>query len=318
MKREEYLKIIADSLGILVYQVKMRNTINLYDINIIAEDFYKDLLNIVYDYNLYNLNTVDKNAPSIDLADDKEKLSIQITSDNTSTKIKKTIEKFIEKKQYQKYDKLKVLILTEKKNYRTKFDTKNLVEFDSNKDVWDYTDLMKDIRGLSDTKLKQVSEFLDTQVNNNIAEITRIQASEVETIIGLIEFLSSNKKPVKAKKTIVDPDRKINKRFKDHSEFLKELYMKLVSLYESAVNEANITMGLDEVSEMLIGTYLMDISDTYLELANDDPKIALENLTVFFADELSKSGKKYDKMAIKYYLISQTIRCNVFPIIEGV
>ena len=45
MNREIYLKQISDTLGILRHQVENRNSIQLYDINILAEDFFKDLLN---------------------------------------------------------------------------------------------------------------------------------------------------------------------------------------------------------------------------------------------------------------------------------
>lgn len=56
MNREAYLKIIADSLATLSKQVELRNSINLLDINIILGDFFKDFLNLVYGYELINLN----------------------------------------------------------------------------------------------------------------------------------------------------------------------------------------------------------------------------------------------------------------------
>lgn len=45
MYNELYLKNIVNYLAILVRQIELRNSINLYDINILAEDFYVGLLN---------------------------------------------------------------------------------------------------------------------------------------------------------------------------------------------------------------------------------------------------------------------------------
>src|SRR5690606_21525791 len=139
MYKELYLKNIVDYLATLVRQVELRNSINLYDINILAEDFYVGLLNYVYGFDLKNLNIVEKNASAIDLGDKKNKTAIQVTSDNSSTKIKETIRKFIENKLYEDYDTLYILILTTKKNYKVYFDTKGLFAFSKKENILDYT-----------------------------------------------------------------------------------------------------------------------------------------------------------------------------------
>ncbi len=108
MNREIYLKNIADSLALLSKEVTVRNAINLYDINIVAEDFFPGLLNLIYGYELRNINHLEKNAAAIDLFDPKNKLSIQVTSDNDSSKIKHTIKEFKEKESYKIYNRLKL------------------------------------------------------------------------------------------------------------------------------------------------------------------------------------------------------------------
>ena len=40
LKREIYLEGIAHSLALLSKEVEIRNAVNLYDINIVAEDFF--------------------------------------------------------------------------------------------------------------------------------------------------------------------------------------------------------------------------------------------------------------------------------------
>ena len=100
MNKEVYLKNIAENLALLSREVSILNAVNLYDINIIAEDFFPGLLNLIYGYELKNANHLEKNAPAIDLIDQKNRIAVQVTSDNSSTKIKHTIEEFNKSQAY--------------------------------------------------------------------------------------------------------------------------------------------------------------------------------------------------------------------------
>lgn len=91
INKEVYLKTIAENLALLSREVSILNAVNLYDINIIAEDFFPGLLNLIYGYELKNANHLEKNAPAIDLIDRKNRIAVQVTSDNSSTKIRHTI-----------------------------------------------------------------------------------------------------------------------------------------------------------------------------------------------------------------------------------
>ncbi len=87
LNKESYLKEVAKSLALLSNEVTILNAINLYDINIVAEDFFPGLLNLIYGYQLKNANDLEKNAPAIDLYDEVNKIAIQVTSDSSSKKI---------------------------------------------------------------------------------------------------------------------------------------------------------------------------------------------------------------------------------------
>ena len=104
-KRDKYIKQINHSLSVLRIEIEQLNLINMTDYNIIAEDFYKDLLKF-YGYNLKNLNEVKKNADSIDLIDIENKIAIQVTSRNDTTKIHDTIEGFYKNPDYDGYNQL--------------------------------------------------------------------------------------------------------------------------------------------------------------------------------------------------------------------
>jgi len=315
MRREDYISRISYALSILTHQVKIKNSINLFDINIHTEDFFKELLNLIFDYRLENLNIVDgKSSTAIDLCDKTRKIAIQVTSETRSSKVHDTLKKFQEKQLDKEFDKLFFLIIsTDDKKYNATFNPGNLLDFDKNRDILFITDLMREIRKQKSQRIQEIANFVETEL---VSLLTKARESnEVETIIKLIEYLSSNRKEnlQPEEETEPDPDHKIYKRFSDHAAFLTNSYKKLASVYTHAHNEAKKVLGLDPAKILIIGEFLKDTSDQFLTRSGGNPKIALEELTDFFSEKISTAGIKYDRMAIKFYLILQIIGCNVFP-----
>ena len=62
MNKEVYLKNVAESLALLSREVSILNAVNLYDINIVAEDFFPGLLNLIYGYEL-KMQTIWRKMP---------------------------------------------------------------------------------------------------------------------------------------------------------------------------------------------------------------------------------------------------------------
>lgn len=313
MNKEVYLKNIAENLALLSREVSILNAVNLYDINIIAEDFFPGLLNLIYGYELKNANHLEKNAPAIDLIDQKNRIAVQVTSDNSSTKIKHTIEEFNKSQAYHLYDRLVVLILTQKKKYSSNFDTQGLFSFEKARDIWDVEKLIKDIRELETAQIKNVSDYLSEELYNKYYSVRETQAGEVDTIIDLIEYISQHRKVNKDRETTVDPEYKIYKRFKNFADKLITEYTTLYTIYGEALNIVNETLGIDEAQDIIIMFYLQDISVQFLEEEHDNPISALNKLVTYFEEKLSINGKKYDRSAIKFYLVNEMIKCRVFP-----
>ena len=313
MNKEVYLKNIAENLALLSREVSILNAVNLYDINIIAEDFFPGLLNLNYGYELKNANHLEKNAPAIDLIDQKNRIAVQVTSDNSSTKIKHTIEEFNKSQAYHLYDRLVVLILTQKKKYSSNFDTQGLFSFEKARDIWDVEKLIKDIRELETAQIKNVSDYLSEELYNKYYSVRETQAGEVDTIIDLIEYISQHRKVNKDRETTVDPEYKIYKRFKNFADKLITEYTTLYTIYGEALNIVNETLGIDEAQDIIIMFYLQDISVQFLEEEHDNPIAALNKLVTYFEEKLSINGKKYDRSAIKFYLVNEMIKCRVFP-----
>ncbi|OGD84135.1 hypothetical protein A2572_03350 [Candidatus Collierbacteria bacterium RIFOXYD1_FULL_40_9] len=313
MKSQEYITKIIDLLGVLAYQVDSAGGLHLYDKHKHCEELFRKIFNLTYSYNLVNINvTEDENFPAIDLADSDEGKCIQVTSDPSATKIKKTIKIFCKKKLYETYPKLNIYIISKRKSsYRKDFVTTGGFIFDKNKDIRDKEDLIKDIAGLSIEKIQEIWEMLEQELGSGA--VTSV-ANEVETIMDLINFLSDNKSGKEIKMSDdPDPKKKIMERFAEYSDYLKQQIVDFIPVYQNARQQAESKLGVDKAMVTLMRYFLMDRSIKFLDQNNQDPKKALDSLVEYFETQMSKGGKRYDYGAIRYYLVQEIINCNVFP-----
>lgn len=302
--RRNLLNNVIGKLSYLKTQVTLANTLNLTDLNIHGENFYRDFLKH-FGYNCKNINAYSMNASSIDLVDDAKKVVIQVTSQNDNKKISETLKKFRKNNKYSNYKLKLLLIAKESKNYTTKFKD----GFDPENDIIDIPSLLTEIQNKEIQQIEEMSNFLDSQI---VIKGLTSNPNEVETILALIELLSDRKNRIQLKHSMdVDPEKKIYKRFADHSEFLTNQYLNLNTIYNNSLKLARET--IDTLEAPIISGYLQDLSNSYLTKNNDNPKVSLDQLTDFFYQKLSVNGTKFDNQAIKYYLIDELINCNVFP-----
>jgi hypothetical protein len=151
---------IVELMSRFVAQIKGFTAMSRTDINHVSEDFLIPLLRHVYGFHdLKNLNATEgANYPGVDLGDETARVAFQITSTSEGEKVKHTLEKVIEHRLYEKYDRVIIYILTEKqKSYSAKpFDDilsrlpahAGRFTFDKGRDILDYTDLLSKIATL--------------------------------------------------------------------------------------------------------------------------------------------------------------------------
>ena len=78
MNRKMYFDFIERQLSILVYEIKRRGRLNLLDMNIHSEYFFRDFLNLLYGYDFKNMNTISQNYGGIDLFDETNHIHLGI------------------------------------------------------------------------------------------------------------------------------------------------------------------------------------------------------------------------------------------------
>lgn len=313
IERRNFINSIIEKLTYLSMNVKVSNSIKLTDLNIISETFYQEFLNLLYGYNLKNINIENPNAAAIDLGDEVSKIAIQVTSTKDLAKIRKTIKSFNEKDLHKKYDRLVVLNIVAKSNHQDEnIGDATKLQINTKSDVWDISDLIKTISALKTPELKNIADFFAQEVN---FKEDKTLAKEVKTFLSLIEYLSDESQPSAGTGFIEapDPDGKINTRFSDYADFLKNEYKNLYVEYGAVLADVMKLSDMGFTRIRRLGLHLKNYSDKVLTEHNGNAKQALEAIIKNYMSELSKNGSEYDESAVRFFLVDQLIKCNVFP-----
>lgn len=159
-QREIEIKAISHEFANWEVKLSNLNSLNLYDANVISEQLICSLLNCIYGYQLSNKNATQKNFPAIDLADEYNRVSFQITSSRTSKKIQSTIDKFVEHGLFEDFDELFILILGRKQKSYADFKVPNELSFSKIRNIIDFQDLLSVISVLPITKIKEIRRIL--------------------------------------------------------------------------------------------------------------------------------------------------------------
>jgi len=114
--KHKYYDNINKKLSWYVTTIKNDNANGYQDTNHDAEDVFCFILNVIYDYKLENLNKIKNNFPGIDLGDDKNRISVQVTSEKSKKKIQDTLDTFKRENYIKSFDRLIILIIGEKLN----------------------------------------------------------------------------------------------------------------------------------------------------------------------------------------------------------
>lgn len=201
ISRGKYIGEIIDSISQLQSSIRLRSKLGFYDINKYCEDFACDLLNIVYGYNLVNLNAERINEAGLDIGDKRNRLAYQVTSDKKLSKVSATIDK-ITPQQISDYDEFLILVLgdkqgsyklTDPKYGKLKFTEKNIVDLQDVASQIVYLDMQaleQVLKLFSDRIINLLSEFelpdedgkYETSYYNNIEEVASI------TLNGICSF----------------------------------------------------------------------------------------------------------------------------------
>ncbi len=145
---------VIDDLDAIASQVRQRCLLGQLDLNRVLEDFFKEVLNLTYGWNLTNLNSSRSNEPGVDLGDKGARVCVQVTSRTDASKIKSTLKKA--SAFASDYDRLYILMIGEKRHKYKLGDDPLGFSFNASKDIIDVTELCRKIISLDLPALQSV------------------------------------------------------------------------------------------------------------------------------------------------------------------
>lgn len=181
LPRQENLSKIQKYLRDIEVDVEVNNYWSFYDINIISENFCKDLLNITFDLKLENVNFFKNNEKAIDLADKENGIAIQVTSEKTMKKIKHTFNEYIDEGLDKVYPQLYIVTLVRYNPSINNYIYKGK-NFSIKDNVLDYRDYIRMLSNKYDnSKYMQILNFLDS-------EFKSVSSLNIDKYIEKLEF----------------------------------------------------------------------------------------------------------------------------------
>lgn len=184
MIRTKYFNYIEGKLLVLASRIETRGKLNILDFHLHSENFYLHLFNLLYGYELKNLNSVTQNVEAIDLVDDNEKVFIQVSSTCTKQKLESTLSKKI-LKNYKNYTFKFISISKDAADLRKK-KIKNpyCINFNPSIDIYDIKSILEDVMSLKAREMKKIYEFIQEELGEEI-NIIKLD-SNLATIINIL------------------------------------------------------------------------------------------------------------------------------------
>lgn len=166
-RRMDLLNKITKQLAILACEVELMNRSNRMTLNSDAETIFCGLINRLEGWELRNLNEVAQNYPGIDLADPERRIAVQITASASQKKVEHTLEVFFKNKMERDFNRLVLVIITDKPAPTAAHGVKLGFKFDPKRDIWNIEWFKRRVESIEDCELLQaVADYLDSQLGD--------------------------------------------------------------------------------------------------------------------------------------------------------
>ena len=166
-RRMDLLNRITKQLAVLAYEIEMMNRSNRMTLNSDAETIFCGLINRLEGWELRNLNEVSQHYPGIDLADPGQRIAVQITASASAKKVSHTLEVFFKNHMERAFDRLILVIITDRTAPTNGNTVRPGFQFDPKKDIWNIEWFKRRVESIEDCELLQaVSDYLDSQLGD--------------------------------------------------------------------------------------------------------------------------------------------------------
>lgn len=320
MNRSVYYDYIEDKLLWLALKITNRWTLNLLNLHVHSENFYRDFLNVLFWYKLENINQLKHNAEAIDLIDKNSKVIIQVSSTATKQKIEKTLsKKSMEGYKKEWYSFYFIPLVSDIWNLKdANIKNKYWISFTPQDNIISIKDILERISYFNIDDYKIIYNFIKKELWN-MPDDVELQPSTLAEVIAKIweqKFVEHNIEELE----LINIDKKIS--FNNLGEATKQI-IEEYKIYSHHINE--IYNEYDKIGKNKTLSVLNAIKDIYLRKVKE---FEIDNIQdadlLFFAicDEMKsyiKNSSNYieiptDELAliINIILVDAFIKCKIF------
>ncbi|MGE7586486.1 ABC-three component system protein [Peribacillus sp. NPDC101480] len=319
MNRDFYFTYISEKIELLCYKIKSMGKLNILNLNIHAEFFYRDLCNLIYGLTLENANVEKQNMAAIDLIDKSNKIMIQVSSTCTKQKINSTLSKKLLLEYKNKGYSLKFLFFSDAKNLRDKaFENKYDISFNPSEDIMDKETLLNSILEFQVDKQREVYELVKAELGEK-QDPSRISTNLADLIHLLSEIdLGSTEKADNLNEYNIDCKIKFNNlnkvknlitQYKIYNHKLNGIYKefdmqgknKSLSVFNKLTRFYTEELMNDDSNENQKFFNIINKTLTHIQESN--------NYNVLPAEELEQ--------CVSIIVVDAFIRCKIFESPEG-
>jgi hypothetical protein len=221
MNRANYFDFIQSKLTALANNLEARGALNILDQHLHSENFYLHFCNLLFGWELQNLNTVNQNAAAIDLVDKKNKIVVQVSSTATKQKIESALTKDLSA--YSGYSFKFISISKDAGELRSKtFRNPHGLTFDPATNIFDIILLLRTINVLKIEQLKEVYDFIKKELKTEPDPLK--MDSNLTTIIDILSKENWNQSPSSYQSVPFEIENKISFNQLDKAKTLLEDY----------------------------------------------------------------------------------------------
>lgn len=317
MNRSRYFDYITEKLNSLSSEIEIRGKLNLLDSHVHSENLYAHFFNLLYSYELVNLNRESQNVEAIDLIDHQNKVIIQVSATATKEKIESALSKDIIK-QYKEYD-FKFISISKDASHMRKKSYLNpySIKFVPGLDIYDVGKILIDISIKKIDEMKAIYEFIKKELGGEV-DVVKLD-SNLATIINIL----SKEQWDKANQTITVDSFEIERKITFNELKNARYTIKEYSVYHTRIDEKYSEFDIRGVNK---STSVLDsIRREYLKFKDKNP----DSDSIFLSVIDSVKNKVLNssnfeqipidelELCIDILVVDAFIRCKIFENPEG-
>ena len=143
--KKQHIDFITNALTALATNVSVKAKLNLTDLHVVSEDFFADLLNLMYDLHLHNANAKAMNAEGIDLIDEDARIIVQVSGTCSKHKIDHSLAELKETYSGFHFIFVPIIVGSAKRQQKNKYSAPYEIVFEPSKDIRDVSFLIKEL-----------------------------------------------------------------------------------------------------------------------------------------------------------------------------